>query len=128
MILQLVKTCREEGRESAEVRQDDFDVRKAARKIRLHELQQAHCVFERRADRPYQVGGLDQLRSEAAAGRMNEENGFAAIELGEKFVEGRIGDALSEDHGAGRYSYHAERIECAAPFLDRCLHVRQRSA
>src|SRR4029077_8013111 len=108
MILQLVEPSREKGSESAKVRQDDLDIRKAARKIRLHELQQAHRIFERRANRPYKVGGFDQLRSEAAANRVNEENGFAAMERREKSVEGRIGDALSEDHGAGRHAHHAE--------------------
>src|ERR1700676_5179918 len=128
MVLQLIEACHQEWSESAEVRQYDLDIRKAAREIRLHELQQAHRVFERRANRPYQVGGFDQLRSEAAAGRVNEENGFAAIELREKSVEGGIGDALSEDYRAGRHAHHAEFIERAARFLDRRLHVRERSA
>ncbi len=59
---------------------------------------------------------------------MNEEDGLAAVELREKTVEGRIGDALSENHRAGRDTDHAEVIERAAGFLDRRLHVRQRSA
>lgn len=90
MILQLVETRREKGSEAAEVRQNDLEIGKAGRKIRLHELQKANRIFERRADRPSEIGGLDQLRTEAAAGGMNEEDGFATIEFREKRVEHRI--------------------------------------
>ena len=79
-------------------------------------------------DGPDKFCGLDELGSEAAADRMNEENGFAAIELREKFVEGRIGDASPKDKRPGCYAHHAEFIEGAARFGDRRLHVRERGA
>ena len=83
MILQLIEASGEERHESAEVQDNYFDVGKAARKIRLHELQEADRVFERRAHRPDELGRFDQLRSETAARRMNKKNGFAAVEFGE---------------------------------------------
>src|SRR5690242_19888452 len=128
MILQLVESRNEERGEAAEVRKNDFDVRETAGNVCLHELQHAEGVFQGSADGPGQFCGLDHRRTGVAANRMNEENGFAAIELGKKSVKGRIGDAFSEDGGARRYSDHAQFVERAFHLVNRSLNVRKRSA
>ena len=56
---------------------------------------------------------------------MNEENGFAAIQFGKKSVKGRIGDAFSEDRGAGCDTYHAEFVEGASHLINRRMDMRK---
>src|SRR5579864_7731090 len=128
MILQLVETCDQEWSEAPEVRKNNFDFREAAGNVCLHELPHADGVFQGSADGPGQFCGLAHRRSGVAANRMNEKNGFAAIELGKKNVKGRIGDAFSKDGGARRYSNHAEFVERAVHFVNRSLNMRKRSA
>src|SRR5882762_9426586 len=54
---------------------------------------------------------------------MNEEDGFAAIEFPKESVKRRIGDAFSEDGGAGSDAYHAEFVERAGHLGDRRFDV-----
>src|SRR3981189_2605496 len=56
---------------------------------------------------------------------MNEEDGFAAIEFPKESVKRRIGDAFSEDGGAGSDTYHAEFVERAGHLSDRRFYVRK---
>src|SRR6267378_3061309 len=56
---------------------------------------------------------------------MNEEDGFAAIEFPKESVKRRIGDAFSEDGGAGSDAYHSEFVERAGHLSDRRFYVRK---
>ena len=95
--------------------------------IRLHELQQADRVFERRADRPGELARFDHC--DPAFSPVGWRNSTALRRSSSAKNSLNAGSAtLCPDCRSRRHARHAEFVERPADFLDGCLYVRQRRA